>query len=159
MAGTKLKDEDYVTDIIHTSAHAYLLFFSNLGRVYRLKAHQIPMMERTARGTALVNLLQLQPERARPGRHRHPRLRDPPVPVLRDPRRRREEDPVQRVRLVRARPGSSPWASVTATSWCGCCRPTTSDEIMVVSQMGQGIRFAESDVRPMGRHGVGRPRA
>src|SRR5690606_21409228 len=62
VAGARLKDEDYVTDIIHTTAHAYLLFFSNLGRVYRLKAHQIPMVERTARGTAMVNLLQMQPD-------------------------------------------------------------------------------------------------
>jgi DNA gyrase subunit A len=61
VAGTKLKDEDYVNHIIHTSAHAYLLFFSNRGRVYRLKAHEIPMKERTARGTAIVNLLPLQP--------------------------------------------------------------------------------------------------
>ena len=59
--GAKLKDEDYVTHIIHTTAHAYLLFFSNLGRVYRLKAHEIPMKDRTARGTAIVNLLPLQP--------------------------------------------------------------------------------------------------
>ena len=47
--------------IIHTTAHAYLLFFSNRGKVYRLKAHEIPMKERTARGTAIVNLLPLQP--------------------------------------------------------------------------------------------------
>ena len=46
----------------HTTAHAYLLFFSNRGRVYRLKAHEIPMKERTARGTAIVNLLPLQPD-------------------------------------------------------------------------------------------------
>ena len=52
VAGAKLRDEDYVTHIIHTTAHAYLLFFSNRGRVYRLKAHEIPMKERTARGTA-----------------------------------------------------------------------------------------------------------
>ena len=61
VAGAKLRDEDYVNHIIHTSAHAYLLFFSNLGRVYRLKAHEIPMKDRTARGTAIVNLLPLQP--------------------------------------------------------------------------------------------------
>ncbi|MBS1848166.1 MAG: DNA gyrase subunit A [Actinobacteria bacterium] len=62
VAGTKLRDEDYVIRIIMTSAHAYLLFFSNLGRVYRLKAHEIPRKERTARGTAIVNLLPLQPD-------------------------------------------------------------------------------------------------
>ncbi|NNC80695.1 MAG: DNA gyrase subunit A [Acidimicrobiales bacterium] len=62
VAGANLKDEDYVVNMIHTTAHAYLLFFSNRGKVYRLKAHQIPMTSRTARGTAIVNLLQLQPE-------------------------------------------------------------------------------------------------
>jgi DNA gyrase subunit A len=61
VAGAKLRDEDYVTHIVHTTAHAYLLFFSSRGRVYRLKAHEIPMKERTARGTAIVNLLPLQP--------------------------------------------------------------------------------------------------
>ena len=61
VAGAKLRDEDYVEHIIHTSAHAYLLFFSSRGRVYRLKAHEIPMKDRTARGTAIVNLLPLQP--------------------------------------------------------------------------------------------------
>ncbi|MCB1039995.1 MAG: DNA gyrase subunit A, partial [Acidimicrobiales bacterium] len=62
IAGAKLKDEDYIAHIVTTTAHAYLLFFSNLGRVYRLKAHEIPMKERTARGTAIVNLLPLQPD-------------------------------------------------------------------------------------------------
>ena len=62
VAGANLKDDDYVVNMIHTTAHAYLLFFSNRGKVYRLKAHQIPMTSRTARGTAIVNLLQLQPE-------------------------------------------------------------------------------------------------
>jgi DNA gyrase subunit A len=57
--GAKLRDNDYVNQIITTTAHAYLLFFSNTGRVFRLKAHEIPMKERTARGTAIVNLLPL----------------------------------------------------------------------------------------------------
>ncbi len=60
VAGTSLKDEDYVVNMIHTSAHAYLLFFSSTGRVYRLKAHQVPMTSRTARGTHIANLLPLQ---------------------------------------------------------------------------------------------------
>ena len=76
VAGAKLRDDDYVTHILTTTAHAYLLFFSNLGRVYRLKAHEIPKKERTARGTAIVNLLPAPAGRAHPGDHRHPRLRD-----------------------------------------------------------------------------------
>ncbi|MEZ5171457.1 MAG: DNA gyrase subunit A [Acidimicrobiia bacterium] len=62
VAGAKLKDEDYVSHLLTTTAHSYLLFFSNRGKVYRLRAHQIPRKERTARGTALVNLLPLEPE-------------------------------------------------------------------------------------------------
>lgn len=62
VAGAKLRDEDYVAHIVTTTAHAYLLFFSNRGRVYRLKAHEIPLKDRTARGTAIVNLLPLQPD-------------------------------------------------------------------------------------------------
>ncbi len=61
IAGTKLRDSDYVERIVHTTAHAFLLFFSNRGKVYRLKAHEIPMKERTARGTAIPNLISLAP--------------------------------------------------------------------------------------------------
>ncbi|HWI04523.1 MAG TPA: DNA gyrase subunit A [Acidimicrobiales bacterium] len=61
VAGARLRDNDYVERIVHTTAHAYLLFFSNKGKVYRLRAHEIPMKDRTARGTAIPNLLSLQP--------------------------------------------------------------------------------------------------
>lgn len=60
ITGAKLKDGDFVDTIRHTTAHAYLLFFTNHGKVYRLKAHEIPMQSRTARGVAIVNLLQLE---------------------------------------------------------------------------------------------------
>ncbi len=59
--GAKLKEEDLIADVVHTSSHAYLLLFSNRGKVYRLRALEIPMKERTARGTAVVNLLPLAP--------------------------------------------------------------------------------------------------
>ncbi len=58
--GAKLRDEDFVQQIVHTTTHAYLLLFSNRGRVFRLRGHEIPMKERTAKGTAVVNLLNLQ---------------------------------------------------------------------------------------------------
>jgi DNA gyrase subunit A len=59
--GAKLRDEDFVEQIIHTTTHAFILLFSNRGRVFRLRGHEIPMKERTAKGTAVVNLLNLQP--------------------------------------------------------------------------------------------------
>ena len=60
VAGAKLKQADSVMHLIHTTAHSYLLFFSNRGRVYRLKAHEVPVASRTARGKSIVNLLSLQ---------------------------------------------------------------------------------------------------
>ncbi len=60
VSGAKLKAEDLVSHVIFTTAHAYLLFFSNRGKVYRLRAHEIPERERTAKGTPIVNLLPLQ---------------------------------------------------------------------------------------------------
>jgi len=60
VAGAKLKEADSVTHLIHTTAHSYLLFFSNRGRVYRLKVHEVPVAKRTARGTSIANLLSLQ---------------------------------------------------------------------------------------------------
>ena len=154
VAGTKLKDEDYVTDIIHTSAHAYLLLFSNLGRVYRLKAHQIPMMERTARGTALVNLLQMQP-----GEH---------VQAIIDTR----DYETNRYLFFVTRDGvvkktrfneydSSRQAGLIALGLregdelVRVLPVNDDDELLVVSQQGQAIRFSESDVRSMGRTAAG----
>ena len=59
--GMQTIDEDYIEDLIMTTNHHYVMFFTNTGRVYRLKAYEIPEAGRTARGTAIVNLLQLMP--------------------------------------------------------------------------------------------------
>jgi len=60
--GMQTIEEDFIEDLLMTTTHHYILFFTNKGRVYRLKAYQIPEASRTARGTAMVNLLLLQPE-------------------------------------------------------------------------------------------------
>jgi len=154
VAGARLKDEDYVTGIIHTSAHAYLLFFSNKGRVYRLKAHQIPMVDRTARGTAMVNLLQMLP--------------DEHVQAVIDTR----DYETQRYLLFVTRDGvvkktrfgeydSSRQAGLIAISLreddelVRVLPANDGDQIMMISEAGQGIRFSESDVRAMGRSASG----
>lgn len=59
--GMQTIDEDYIEDLLMTTNHHYVMFFTNTGRVYRLKAYEIPEAGRTARGTAIVNLLQLAP--------------------------------------------------------------------------------------------------
>ena len=60
--GMQTLEDDYIDDILMTSTHNYIMFFTNLGRVYRMKAYEIPEAGRTARGTAVINLLQLLPE-------------------------------------------------------------------------------------------------
>ncbi|MGI6501450.1 MAG: DNA gyrase subunit A [Anaerostipes sp.] len=60
--GMQTIDDDYIEELFMTTTHHYLMFFTNKGRTYRLKAYQIPESSRTARGSAIVNLLQLQPE-------------------------------------------------------------------------------------------------
>ena len=60
--GMQTIEEDFIEDLLMTTNHHYIMFFTNMGRCYRLKAYEIPEAGRTARGTAIVNLLQLQPE-------------------------------------------------------------------------------------------------
>ncbi len=60
--GMQTIEEDFIEDLFMTTNHHYIMFFTNKGRVYRLKAYEIPESSRTARGTAIVNLLQLQPQ-------------------------------------------------------------------------------------------------
>jgi DNA gyrase subunit A len=154
VAGAKLRDEDYVTHILTTTAHAYLLFFSNLGRVYRLKAHEIPKKDRTARGTAMPNLLQLQP-----GEHIQA------IIDTRDYETKRflffatkqgqvkktkfnEYDSSLRTGLIaiKLRDGDELVRVI----------PTDGgDDILMVTRLGQGIRFSEDDVRSMGRAAAG----
>lgn len=60
--GMQTIEEDFIEDLLMTTNHHYIMFFTNMGRCYRLKAYEIPEAGRTARGTAIVNILQLQPE-------------------------------------------------------------------------------------------------
>ena len=59
--GMQTLEEDFIEDLLMTTTHHYLMFFTNYGRVYRLKAYEIPEASRTSRGTAIINLLQLNP--------------------------------------------------------------------------------------------------
>jgi DNA gyrase subunit A len=154
VAGAKLKEEDLVTHIISTTAHAYLLFFSNKGKVYRLKAHEIPMKERTARGTAIVNLLPLTP-----GEH---------IQAIIDTR----DYETSRFLFFATREGQVKKTKFTAydSSLRGgliainlkdgdelvkVIQTSGDDDIFMVSRNGMTIRFSENDVRPMGRSTAG----
>ena len=59
--GMQTLEEDYVEELFMTNTHFYIMFFTNTGRVYRIKGYEIPEASRTSRGTAIINILQLQP--------------------------------------------------------------------------------------------------
>ena len=154
VAGAKLREEDLVTRIIHTSAHAFLLFFSNQGKVYRLKAHEVPMKDRTAKGTAIVNLLPLAP--------------DEHIQAIIDTR----DYPEDRYLFFATRDGTvkkTPFSEYDKSRREGfialnlregdelvrVIQTSGADDILMVSGHGMTIRFSEEDVRPMGRSASG----
>jgi len=152
--GTRLKEEDLIREVVYTTALSHLLLFSNRGKVYRLRAHEIPVKERTARGTPVVNLVSLEPgERIRAI-----------VPT-------REFDP-DRYLLFATRTGQvkkTPFSEYDKSRREGFIAITLrdgdelvrvlpaggGDDVFMVTRLGSVIRFHESDVRPMGRGAAG----
>ncbi len=156
VTAAKLKDdtEDLVQHLLHTTAHAYLLFFSTRGRVYRIKAHEIPITSRTSRGMALVNLLQLQS--------------DEHIQAVIDTR----DYETNRFLFFATRQGrvkKTLFSAYDSSLKAGLIAiklndgdelvdviPTTGEnDIFMASRAGQGLRFSEGDVRPMGRTAAG----
>ena len=154
VAGARLRDEDYVAHLIHTTAHSFLLLFSNRGRVYRLKAHEVPMASRTARGIAAVNLLPLKP--------------DERIQAVIDTR----DYETNRFLFFATRNGRVKKTKFTAydsSLRTGLIAirlkdgdevvevvPTNGDDdLLLVSRTGQTLRIAESAVRAMGRDAAG----
>jgi DNA gyrase subunit A len=152
--GANLREADLVREIVHTTTHAHLLLFSNQGRVFRLRAHEIPMKERTARGTALINMLPLRKDEliyaVIAGKDfdkegylffatKFGQVKKTPI---REYDKSRKEGFIainlrRRDELVR----------VIETSG--------NDDIIMVTRKGQSIRFTEANVRSMGRGAAG----
>ena len=152
--GARLKDDDILVRVLTTTAHSYLLFFTNRGKVYRLKAYQVPMMDRTARGTAVVNLLQLEPDEV--------------VEAVIDTR----EFVADEFLMFVTRQGVVKKTAFTeydknrtngliainlreSDELVRVIQVRETDDIVLVSSSGQAIRFAGNQVRPMGRSAAG----
>ncbi|MYH94296.1 MAG: DNA gyrase subunit A, partial [Acidimicrobiaceae bacterium] len=154
VAGAKLKEADSVMHLIHTTAHSYLLFFSNRGRVYRLKAHEVPVASRTARGTSIVNLLSLQDGE-----------RIQAVIDTRD----YEMNRYLLFATAKGRVKRTKFTAYDSSRKAGliAIRLRDDDELVAVvptdgvhdillsSRLGQTIRFAQDEVREMGRTAAG----
>ncbi len=152
--GAKLKEEDLIDDVVHTSSHAHLLLFSNRGRVFRLRALEIPMKERTARGTAIVNLLPLAPNesiQAIVGTRdfptdsflvfatKHGQIKKTAFSEYDKSRR-------EGFIAINLRDGDE---LVRVVETHG------DDDVFIVTSSGMTIRFSEQDVRAMGRDAAG----
>ena len=152
--GARLKDDDILVRVLTTTAHSYLLFFTNRGKVYRLKAYQVPMMDRTARGTAVVNLFQLEPDEV--------------VEAVIDTR----EFVADEFLMFVTRQGVVKKTAFTeydknrtngliainlreSDELVRVIQVRETDDIVLVSSSGQAIRFAGNQVRPMGRSAAG----
>ena len=143
--GMDLKDEDYIEHLFVASTHDYILFFTSVGKVYRLKVHELPLGSRQAKGRAIVNLLPVPPGRAGARGDPDAQLRRGRVPALRDQERRRQEDEARASTTRRSRPtGSSRSRCARATSSSPCATARPGDDILLVSRKGQAIRFGEA---------------
>ena len=152
--GMQTIDEDYIEDLLMTTTHHYIMFFTNKGKVYRLKAYEIPEASRTARGTAIINLLQLTPgenitavipiREYKVGRYlfmatKNGIVKKTPITDYENVRKTglaainlREEDELIEVKST-----------------------NNEKDIILVTKYGQCIRFDEKDVRPTGRASMG----
>ena len=152
--GQALKDGDFVSQLLTSTMHSYLLFFSNRGKVYRLRAHEIPMKERTARGTAIVNLIALGP--------------DEKVQAVIDTRTYEDGTflffATKRGQVKKTKMGeydSSRRTGLIAINLkdddelVGVVQTTGEEDIFMVSRSGMTIRFPESEIRPLSRGAAG----
>jgi DNA gyrase subunit A len=152
--GAKLRDEDFVSQIVHSTTHAYLLLFSNRGRVFRLRGHEIPMKERTAKGTAIVNLLNLQPNesiQAIVTTNDFPKDKFLVFATANGTVKKTAFSEYDKSRregwiAINLRAGDEV-VRVVATSG--------EDDLMVVTYRGVAIRFNEAEVREVGRDSMG----
>jgi DNA gyrase subunit A len=147
----ELKDEDYIEHLFVASTHDYILFFTSVGKVYRLKVHELPLGSRQSKGRAIVNLLPFRQEEqvraviatrdfkeaeylvfaTKQGIVKKSRFEDYNTPL--------KADGIIAINLH------------GGDELVGVRHSTGDDDILMVSRKGQAIRFHESEARPMGR--------
>ncbi|MCA5579137.1 DNA gyrase subunit A [Enterocloster clostridioformis] len=152
--GMQTIEEDYIEDLLMTTNHHYMMFFTNTGRVYRLKAYEIPEAGRTARGTAIINLLQLMPEEKITAIIPMREFNDDKYLFMATQNGMVKKTPMVEYEHVRKnglqaivlRDGDE-LIEVKATD--------NTQDILLVTRKGMCIRFNETDVRVTGRVSIG----
>ena len=152
--GMETIDDDYIEELLMTTSHHYLMFFTNTGRVYRMKAYEIPEASRTARGTAIINLLQLQPGE-----------KITAVIPIREYTEGHFLFMATKKGIVKKTPITD-YANVRKTGLAAINlreddelievkKTDNNQDIFLVTKYGQCIRFKETDVRKTGRMSMG----
>ncbi len=148
--GMTTKEEDVVEHLVQTFNHDYLLFFTNKGRVFRLKSYEVPSASRTAKGQPVVNLLQLQPEERVTALISLPASLNTGYLFMAT-----RNGTVKKTALsdyANVRSSGLITIKLDAGDELGWVKYTTGqDEIVISTALAQAIRFKESDARPMGR--------
>ncbi|MCP4964128.1 MAG: DNA gyrase subunit A [bacterium] len=147
--GADLREEDVITHVLHTSAHAYLLFFTNRGKVYRVRAHQLPRKERTAKGSLVQSVLPMEPDE-----------KIEAIIDTRDYETHRflvaftKKGQVKKTKFVDYDSRNQVLVAINLAEddEVVAVRATSGDnDLVMVTRDAQAIRFSEADARPMGR--------
>ena len=152
--GMQKLDDDYIQELFMTSTHDYIMFFTNTGRVYRLKGYEIPEASRTSRGTAIINMLQLMPEEKITAMIPIKAYDDNLCLFMATEQGLVKKTPLREYVNVRKKG----LAAITLRDDDQLIEVKITDnekDIILVTKYGQCIRFDEKDVRTTGRTSMG----
>ncbi len=149
--GMTVKEEDVIHQLVPASTHDWLFFFTNKGRVFRLKAYEVPAASLQAKGVAAVNLLQMQPEEKITSIIRHAKdAKDDGYLFMSTTRGTVKKTPLKDYANIRTNGLIA--INLDEGDELRWIKPTTgTNDIIISTSAGQAVRFNESDARPMGR--------
>lgn len=153
--GMKTKEEDMIDQLVSASTHDYLLFFTNRGRVFRLKAYEVPAASLAAKGVAAVNLLQLQPEEKITSIIRHEKdANDEGFLFMATEQGTVKKTPLKDYANIRTN-GLIAIKLDDGDDLRWIKKTSGQNDIIISTSAGQAVRFNEAEARPMGRSARG----
>lgn len=152
--GMETIEDDYIEELLMTTSHNYLMFFTNFGRVYRMKAYEIPEASRTARGTAIINLLQLLPEEKITAVIPIKEYNDNEYLFMATRKGIVKKTSIQEYANIRKN-GLTAINLREDDELIEVKKTDDTKDIFLVTKYGQCIRFHETDVRKTGRSSMG----
>ena len=152
--GMQTIEDDYIEELLMTTTHHYLMFFTNTGRVYRLKAYEIPEASRTARGTAIINLLQLAPGEKITAVIPLRKYEEGHYLMMATKKGLVKKTPIKDYENVR-KTGLTAIVLRDDDELIEVKATDNNKDIILVTRDGQCIRFKETDVRSTGRASMG----